>query len=194
MDDLDDLNARFKKLMDFKSSDTSDDLDESNILQAQKVGVALSKDGVVAMQRDRSCTWKVAFKSGDLRLRWSVSEDLVDSGINAVDEFKIKTLGKKHKQSMMSSRKGFKYSAPIANWYTSKAKEFIFELAPVMHEGCKTVFRIAVFHENCDFDRFHLEKQLTSYTNKLWQVANPVTAIKQGTANTKFAKALFNTK
>jgi hypothetical protein len=175
MDDLDDLEARFKKLMDFQNTDTT-----------------LPKDSVYVMQRDRSCTWKVKFESGDLLLCWSVSEDLVDSGINAVYEFKIKILGK-HKQSM-SSRKGFKYSARIENWYTSEANEFIFELAPVMHEGCKTVFRIAVSHENCDFDRFHLEKQLTSYTNKVWQVDDPVRAIRQGTANTKFARALFNTK
>ena len=185
---MDDLEARFKKLMDFQSSDTSL---ESNILQAQKVGVALSKDGVVAMQRDRSCTWRVAFASGELQLRWSVSEDLVNSGINAVDEFKIKTLGK-HKQSM-SSRKGFKYSARIANWYVleAEAAKFIIELEPVMHEGQKNVFRIAVFHENCDFDWLHLTSELTNYTNKLWQVADPVRAIKQGTANNKFARQLF---
>ena len=191
---MDVLEARFKKLMDFqKSSDTSDDL-ESNILQAQKVGVALSKDGVVAMQRDRSCTWKVKFESGELQLRWSVSEDLVDSGINAVDEFKIKTLVGKHKQSM-SSRKGFKYSARIANWYVleaeAEAAKFIIELEPVMHEGRKNVFRIAVFHENCDFDWLHLTSELTSYTNKRWHVADPVRAIRQGTANNKFARQLF---
>jgi len=155
------------------------------------------RDVMPVILRDRNCTWKVHFSSFNKKiyLNWSVCEALVNLGINCVDAFKVKTLIGTHKKSM-SERNGFKYSATISKWSIvvderTGEKKCIFELMPVMFEGVMTPYEIVVRCENCDMNRFDLEKQLTDYTNSIYLGKNDIIAIKQWKANLVFTRTLF---
>jgi hypothetical protein len=158
------------------------------------------RDVMPVILRDRNCTWKVNFSSFNKKiyLNWSVCEALVNLGINCVDAFKVKTLIGTHKKSM-SERNGFKYSATISKWSIlvdekTGEKKCIFELMPVMFEGVMTPYEIVVRCENCDMNRFDLEKQLTEYTNSIWLGKDDKKTNKLWNANIAFTQTLFNCK
>jgi hypothetical protein len=160
----------------------------------------ICRDVMPVILRDRNCTWKVNFSSfrEKIYLKWSVCEALINVGINCVDAFRVKTLIGTHKKSM-SERNGFKYSAEIEKWLITideKTNKYscIFNLMPVMFKGVMTSYEIIVRSENCEMNRFELEKELTDYTNSIWLSRDVRKATEQYTANRTFTKKLFNCK
>lgn len=159
------------------------------------------RDVMPVIVRDRNCTWKVNFSSfkGKIFLNWSICEALVNVGINNIDAFKVKTLIGTHKKSM-SERNGFKYSAAIEKWSIITDEQTgnqscMFELMPVMIGGIMTTYEIIVHVENCDIaNRFALEKQLTDYTNYMWNSRDLTKAAEHYRANVIFTRKLFNCK
>lgn len=182
---------------------TSTDNEDFCVLGAEDVVPTkqIIRDVMPVILRDRNCTWKVNFSSfkGKIFLNWSICEALVNVGINNIDAFKVKTLIGTHKKSM-SERNGFKYSAAIEKWSIITDEQTgnqscMFELMPVMIEGIMTTYEIVVRLENCDItDRFALEKQLTDYTNYMWNSRDLTKAAEHYRANCLFCRKLFGFK
>lgn len=155
------------------------------------------KDVMPVILRDRNCTWKIYFSSfyGKLYLNWSVNEVLINMGVNNVDAFKIKTLFGTHKKSM-SKRNGYKYSAEIDDWFISKSIHnidvYIIKLKPIIIDDVITQFEIIVRKENCEMNRFELEKQFTDYTNHMWLPTDTLKALELYEKNCIFSRKLFN--
>ena len=183
--------------------ETSTDNEDFCVLGAEDLVSCnqIIRDVMPVIVRDRNCTWKVNFSSfkGKIFLNWSVYEALVNVGINNIDSFKVKTLIGTHKKSM-SDRNGFKYSAVIEKWSIITHEQTgnqscMFELMPVMIGGIMTTYEIIVHVENCDIaNRFALEKQLTDYTNYMWNSRDLTKAAEHYRANVIFTRKLFNYK
>jgi hypothetical protein len=171
----------------------NNEISDDNGIYEFPYSVSILYEIMPVILRDIKCTWKVLYTDNRLYLKWSVCEELINVGINSVEEFKIKTLFGSHKKSM-SERNGFKYSAAINRWEITSDGLCVFKLEPILVDGDPTMFEVVVRHENCEINRFELELQLTNHTNNLWLDKNLNETIKHFCANINFTKKLFCVK
>lgn len=103
--------------------------------------------------RDKKTTWKLILIDEDkLFIKWSVCEELIDVGINAIDEYKIRTKDGKHKKSA-SFRNVYKYCAPIDSWYM-EGTSCIFRTNEICIGKDTIIYDIIVRSSNCENNQF----------------------------------------
>lgn len=108
--------------------------------------------------RDKKTTWRLEIIDDKLFIKWSVCEELIDVGINTIDEFKILTKDGKHKISA-SFRNVYKYCASIDSWYM-EGTHCIFRTNEIYIGKDINVYDIIVRSSNCEHNHFELMRIL----------------------------------
>ena len=148
--------------------------------------------------RDKKTSWRLEINNENLLIKWSVCEELIDIGINSIDEFKILTKDGRHKISA-SSRKVYKYCAHIDSW-TIEGTNCIFKTNEIYLNGNYKPVEIIVRSSNCEHNKIEFVRILDFAVSKGYNISAKSydrheiyrSFINANSENIKFASALFN--
>ena len=157
------------------------------------------REVIPVILRDKKTSWRLEMSDDDvLFIKWSVCEELIDIGINAIDEFKILTKDGRHKISA-SSRKVYKYCAHIDSW-NIEGTNCIFKTNEICLNGNYKQVEIIVRSSNCEHNKIEFMRILNFAVSKGYNIPAKSydrheiyrSFINANSENIKFASALFN--
>lgn len=152
--------------------------------------------------RDKKTSWRLEMINDTLFIKWSVCKELIDVGINAIDEFKIRTNIGEHKVSMFL-RNVYKYCAEVDYWYLDKEKcidKCIIRTNEINLDKNIVAYDIIVRSSNCENNQYELVKILNMANSKGYNIPIELCTINtflsaiitENTNNVRFTSFLFH--